>query len=242
MSALFNEILYRPFLNALVFLYNTVALEDIGIAIILLTILIRFALFPIFQKAMVHQRLSQEIQPKLKKIQEKHKNDKEAQAKAIFELYAEYKINPFTPILLLLVQLPVLIALYQVFRNVASGTEELLSLYPFIPAPAAIELSFLGILNLAAPSIILALIAAGAQFIQTKLSLARAKKAPAADQGTAESMGKVMLYMGPGITLAILWHFPAAIGLYWLTTTIFSIIQQILVNKGRYEGSGEKNK
>jgi len=241
MSALFNEILYRPFLNALVFLYNTVAIEDIGIAIILLTLVIRFALFPIFQKAMVHQRLSQEIQPRIKKIQEKHKNDKEAQAKEIFALYAEYKINPFTPFLLLLVQLPVLIALYQVFRNVASGAEQFGSLYSFVHAPAQLELSFLGAFDLAAPSIALALVAAGAQFIQTKLSLSRVKKAPG-NPDTAEMMGKMMLFIGPGMTLAILWHFPAAIGLYWLTTTIFSIIQQVIVNKGRYEGSGEKNK
>lgn len=240
MGALFNEVLYRPFINALVFLYETIALHDLGIAIILLTLLIRLILFPLFQKAMRHQRIAQELQPHVKKIQEKHKNDKEAQAKAVFDLYGKHNVNPFTPFLLLLVQLPILFALYKVFRNVGEGTVSFDILYSFVPSPEVLAPSFLGILDLAQPSAVLTVIAALAQFVQSKLTIPAQPKGGKED--TAAAIGRNMMYIGPLLTLFILWSFPAAIGVYWLTTTIFSIIQQKLINKAlKDEGIGADN-
>lgn len=240
MGVLFNEFLYIPFLNALVFLYNTIACKDLGIAIILLTVAIRFILYPLFQKAMRHQRLAQELQPQVQKLQEKHKDDKEAQAKAVFELYGKYNVNPFTPFLLLLVQLPILFALYKVFRVVGDGTVSFDVLYHFIASPGKLIPSFLGLLNLAEPSVILAGIAAIAQFYQSKLTIPVRPKGQKPSK--TEKMSQNMLYFGPVLTLVVLWKFPAAIGVYWLVTTVFSIVQQIFINKAlEHEGVGADN-
>src|SRR3989344_8878862 len=125
MTYFYDHIIYYPILNALVFLYNTIAFHDLGIAIILLTILVRVILYPLFHKSARHQAISQRLQPEVKKLQELHKHDKKKQTEAIMELHKEHGINPFSGFLLLLVQLPILIALYQILS--ASMKPEFLS-------------------------------------------------------------------------------------------------------------------
>ena len=114
---IFNITLYRPLFNLLVLFYNWLPWQDFGIAIILLTIVIRVILYPISVKALNSQLTLQKLQPKLQEIQKKYKNDKEKQAKATLDLYKKEKVNPFGWILLALIQLPILIALYSVFWN-----------------------------------------------------------------------------------------------------------------------------
>ena len=229
MGALFNEILYRPLLNALVILYQYLTFYDLGLAIILLTVLIRLILFPIFHKSTKHQLLTQALQPKIKEIQQNHKDNREAQAKAILDLYSRNKLNPFTPFLLLLVQLPILIALYQVFIGGFSD-KALASLYSFVPAPETINYLFLNIIDLQNPNIILVFLAALAQYFQARLAMKKVSSQKTLS-GPAERMQKNMVYVGPIIALLILWNFPAALGLYWLISTLFSVLQQVIVNK-----------
>ncbi len=238
MSALFNEILYRPLLNGLVWLYQVVAFEDLGVAIILLTVLIRVILFPLFHKTVKHQRLTQELQPHIKKIQEDHKDNREAQTKAILDLYSSHKVNPFTPFLLLLIQLPILFALYKVF--VTGFTEESFTfLYPFISAPTTINHYFLGVVNLQETNFVIVGVATIAQYFQGTLAMPKREKGYVLTQ--AESVGRNMIYIAPAMTLLILFNFPAALGLYWLTTTAFSIIQQIFVNRLFDHGTATKS-
>ena len=115
MAFLFEELLQRPLFNALVFLYQTVSFHDLGVAIIALTLLIRFALYPLSKKSISSQKEMMEIQPEVKKIQEKYKGNKEEQMKRTMALYKERGVNPFAGCLPLLVQLPIVIALYWVF-------------------------------------------------------------------------------------------------------------------------------
>ena len=227
MSAIFHAILFDPLLNLLFFFYNTIALKDLGLAIIFLTLLVRIVLYPIFHKSVRHQRIMQEIQPKLKKIQETHKNDKTKQAEAMMDLYKDHKVNPFSGFFLLLVQLPILIALYQILRNI--GPEILTGLYNFIPAPESINATFLGLINLSERNILIVVLAALAQYIQGKLSLPKQPKGHTPTQ--VEKIGRKMIYFGPILTIVIFFNFPAAVTLYWLVTSIFSIGQQILVNR-----------
>src|SRR3989338_3537665 len=117
MSTLFNEVLYRPMVNILVLLYENITFGSLGIAIILLTLIIRIVLFPVFFKTAKHQRISQELQPHIKRIQEEHKDDKANQTKALMDLYKKHKINPLTPILLIVLQIPIIYALYVVFSE-----------------------------------------------------------------------------------------------------------------------------
>src|SRR3989344_3822569 len=139
---MFQTLFYIPFLNALVWLYESASFHDLGIAIILLTFLIRLILLPLFYKGAKDQSLMQKLQPEIKKIQHNHKDDKEKQAQAMMELYRIHKVNPFSGFLMILVQLPVLIGLYRVFYNGISP-ETLVHLYSFIPAPEGVNATFL---------------------------------------------------------------------------------------------------
>ena len=137
----FNLILYQPFFNALVLLYQYLPGRDFGIAVIFLTVLIRIIFYPLGIQAIRSQKALGELQPKIKEIQEKYKNDRERQTRAMMELYQKEKINPFSGCLPLLIQLPILIALYQVFWR-GLRPEEMVHLYDFVPHPGVIDPTF----------------------------------------------------------------------------------------------------
>jgi len=171
----------------------------------------------------------QRIQPHVKKIQEEHKNDRDKQAKALMELYKEHGVNPFSSILLLIIQLPILIALYRIILSGLSGGA-LAGLYAFIPAPATINSLFLGFINLQAKNIWLVLLAAIAQYFQARLAIWRDPNNTAA-LSAPEKMARQMAFIGPLITILIFYNLPAAVGLYWLASSLFSIVQQVIVNR-----------
>lgn len=224
----FNILLYQPLLNLLVLLYIYIPGHDFGIAVIVLTLLIRFLFYPLGIKAIKSQKALSELQPKVKEIQERCKGDKEKQAKEIMELYRREKINPFSSFLPLLIQLPVLIALYRVFWQ-GLQPEQMVNLYSFVPSLGEIDPSFLGILNLASPSLFLAVLAGISQFIQVKMTVPKTKKSQGKQSDFSRIMQKQMQYFFPVFTVIILLRLPAAIGLYWLTTTLFTIIQQYFI-------------
>jgi len=229
MTQLFHSIIYQPIYNALVFLYNVVPGHDLGVAIILLTIIIRAILYPLAKKQIESQKRMQEIQPEIKKLQEKYKGDKEKQGKELMKFYKEKKVNPASGCLPLVVQIIFIIALY---RALDAGLKfsECKDLYTFVSCPATIKTGFLGILDLAKPSIVLAVLTAAAQFVQTKMMMGTVKSAPASGKGDfAQTMNKQMLYLGPILTLFIGARFPAGLPLYWLVMTLFMIGQQYLV-------------
>ena len=231
MSALFHLILTQPLANLLVLLYQYVTFHDLGMAIVALTILIRLILYPIFYKGLKSQALLQKIQPEVQSTQQKHKGNREAQAAAMMEIYKKNNINPFSSFFYLLIQLPILIAVVQLFRAGFSETT-LSQLYPFVSAPTEIHTTFLGLLDLTKPSIIIVVLTALAQYIQSKLALPKGKSGETAPKTAA--MSKYMVYMGPVLTLIIFPKFPSALTLYWLVTSIFSIFQQIFINKKLY--------
>jgi len=116
-GSFFNITLYKPLFNLLVLLYNYLPGRDFGIAIIFLTLIIKILLYPISVKAIKSQAALQKLQPKIQEAQNKNKNDKEKQAKEILDIYRQEKVNPFSGLLLGIIQIPILIALYQVFWN-----------------------------------------------------------------------------------------------------------------------------
>lgn len=236
MVQLFDQILYIPIFNLLVFFYNSIAFNDFGVAIIMVTFIIRLILSPLSLKALKSQTALQRLQPKVKEMQEKHKNDKQKQAEATMQLYKEHGVNPFSGCLPLLIQLPILIALYRVS---ISGFEDnaLINLYAFIYNPGSLNTISLGIINLANKNIFLALLAGISQFFQSKVSLARHKEDKKENPQTgktldiAQVMSKQMLYFFPFMTIIIAMQFPAGLSLYWITTTIFSLVEQTIINK-----------
>lgn len=220
----YNAIIYYPLLNLLVFLYNYI--PDIGVVIVLLTVLIRLILAPSFHKSLKSQKAMADLQPKLNSIRETHKTDKEAQAKAMMELYKEHKINPFSSCLPLLIQLPILIALYQVFSKALGN--HLSGLYSFVQRPEVINPYFLNILDLSKPSPVLAIMAGALQFWQSKMMM---PKAGSAQDSTAKAMQVQTTYVLPVISIVIAWTLPAGLPLYWVVTTLFAIGQQYYINK-----------
>lgn len=242
MQAIFNTFLYDPFINLLALLYEYVTFHSLGLSIIVLTVLIRFILYPIFFKTAKHQKVIQALQPKVKQLQETHKDDKMKQTEAMMALYKEHGVNPMTPFFLLLVQLPILIALYTVFKDGFSA-EALNHLYPFVPRPESVSNLFMG-MDLTLPSLYITVGSAILQYVQAKLSLI--KPAKGSENDPAVKVAKNMVFISPILTLVILYNLPAAIGLYWLTGVVFSIFQQIIINKhveGEYtELTGDKVK
>ncbi len=233
MISIFTTIFYQPILNLLVFLYNNVPGNDIGIAIILMTVVIKLALLPLSKKSIESQKSLQELQPKVDKIKKEYADNKEEMGRKMMELYAEHKINPFSSCLPLLIQLPFLIAVFRVFRTgLANGSLELV--YPFIDKPEVIDPITMGYLDLAQPVALFAILAGLSQFFQAKMMTK--KKAPvrsegARDENMAAAMNKQMLYFMPILTVIIGMKLPGGLTLYWLTTTILTILQQKFIFK-----------
>lgn len=229
MTYLYHLIFKYPILNLLIYFYQTIGLHDLGLAIIFVTLFIRLILYPFFHTGAKQQMLMQRIQPHVKKIQEEHKNDREKQAQALMALYKEHGVNPFSSFLLLIIQLPILIALYRIILSGLTGAA-LTGLYSFVPAPQTINAMFLGFINLEAKNIWLVLAAAAVQFLQARLAIWRNPNGQAG-QSQAEKLARQMAFIAPVITLVIFYNLPAAVALYWLTSSVFSVIQQVIVNK-----------
>lgn len=229
MTYFYHIILKYPILNLLVYFYNTIAFHNLGLAIILATIFLRLLLYPFFHNGAKQQVLMQRIQPHVKKIQEQHKDNREKQAAALMELYKEHGVNPFSTIFLLIIQLVLLIPLYRIILyTIPIGN--FAGLYPFVSAPGAINSMFLGFINLQAKNIWMVLVAAAAQFFQARLAIWRNPNNSAAPS-QAEKMARQMAFITPVITIVIFYAFPAAVALYWITSSLFSIFQQVIVNR-----------
>lgn len=223
LTEFFNKILYQPLFNALFFLYQFLPGRDFGIAVIVLTALIRLVLSPLMAQSLKSQKALSGIQEKVKEIQNNHQDNKEKQMQEILELYQKEKVNPLNSLVPVLIQLPLLIALYRVFWR-GLQIEELSNLYSFIPRPEIISFSFLNLIDLAQPSFFLAILAGLAQLIQMKSNQEKAGQATSA-------VSNQIIFMFPFFTIFILIKIPAAVALYWITTTVLSIGQQYLIFK-----------
>jgi len=232
--SLFNEIFFRPFLNALVFLTGILPFHDLGFAVIILTVLARFLLLPFTHHSVKVQSKMRLLEPEIAQIRENHKNQEE-QARKIMELYKQHGVNPFSGCLMLLIQLPLLIALYQVF--LVETKDMAAYLYPFVRMPETLHTAFLGVINLMEVSVFLAAVAALTQFIQMKLAVPPGSKKPAltandsAKPDISRIMTTQMVYVMPGIIFIIGLRFPSAVSLYWTTMNIFAIIHEMIVRR-----------
>jgi YidC/Oxa1 family membrane protein insertase len=208
---------------------------DVGIAIILLTIIVKFILFPLSKKSIKSQIVMKELTPLLKKIKVDYPN-KEEQAKRTFALYKEYKINPFSGLLLILIQLPVILALYYVFWKGLSL--EAGPLYSFLQTPTTLNTVFLGQIDIHGHSIVLAVLAGVTQFIQGYFASPIKKKDPATSGEKAtfqdqlsDSMAMNIKYILPLFIGFISYKLSAGVALYWVTSNVFTILQEMYVRK-----------
>lgn len=243
MSALWNTIFYQPIYNILIFIINNVTFGDVGFAIILVTLIIKLALSPLTKKSIRSQILMKKMEPEIKQIKKDFPN-KEEQAKKTFELYKKYGTNPFSGCIVVLIQLPVIFALYYVFlRGLTLNTD---IIYPFLSKPLSMHTNFLGLIEMSgnSKSLVLAILAGATQFLQGYLSspIKSKSKVGSVEVVTEEekksfqdelsnSMQTNVKYILPVFIGFISWRISAAIALYFVISNIFTIIQEWYIRR-----------
>ena len=230
---MFQTIFYQPILNLLVFLYNIVPGHDLGVTIILLTIIIKLLLLPLSKQSIKSQKALQDLQPKIEEVKKKYANNKEEMGRAMMDIYKQNKVNPFSSCLPLLIQLPFLFAVFKVFSTgLSNGSLNLV--YSFIKRPEAINSISFGIFDLSKPNILFAVLAGVAQFWQAKMMMVKkpaVKTQGSRDENMMAIMNKQMLYIMPVMTVFIGISLPGGLSLYWFVLTLLTIIQQAYVFK-----------
>jgi YidC/Oxa1 family membrane protein insertase len=235
---IFQIIFMQPIFNVLMLLYHLFG--SMALSIIVLTLIVRLALFPLTLKQLKSTKATQAIQPLIADVRKKYKDQKEQYA-AMQAIYKEYGVNPVAGCLPLLVQLPVLYGLFFALRE-ALNTNNLnalnylhalnQSIYPFLPKfiipPDPYMIWFGGPINLGHPdpTHILPILAGLATFLQLRMSQPRTRTG--AKDAMSQQMA-IMQYIMPFITLIFAWGFPAGLALYWTTTSVFSMVQQYFV-------------
>lgn len=228
---IWNALLYKPLVNILAFLISIIPGGDVGIAIILLTLLVKTVLYPLSQRSIESQAKMVILTPELNRIKGSTAS-KEEQARLTFELYKAHKTNPFSGCLLVLIQIPIIFALYYVFLKgikFDAGT-----LYSFIPTPHDVNMHFLGIINVGAKNLPLAILAGISQYFQAHF-MPKPNSSPGTtatfQESFSKSMQMQMKYIFPFLITFIAYSVSGAIALYWVTSNTFAIGQQIYANK-----------
>lgn len=239
-STIWHTFFFDPIYNGLIFFIDLVPGGDVGVSIILITIVVKALLLPLSIKAVKTQKVIKEIDPRIQEIK-KTITDPQEQARAIMELYKTSGINPFASILLMLIQIPIIIALY---LAVSKGGGIPLPginfdlLYSFVPQPDVITMHFLGFMDIAQKSLPLALLAGIAQFANGQLSFPKLpprdpKAEPSMKDDFARNMQLQMKYGMPILITFIAYSISAAIALYFVVSSIAAILQELLVRKHR---------
>ncbi len=231
---MYTTFIYNPLYNGLIFLADLLPFLDAGVIIILFTIIVKIILFPLSKKAVRTQAMMKLIEPELKTIKEKYKNDKQAQAVETMKFYKEKKINPFSSILLLFVQIPILWALYKIFYSNSLSVVNADILYSFVNVPPTISTFFLGVIDVSQKNIWLAVIAAVSQYFQISLSTPNIPKKTEGggfQEDFARSMHMQMKYVLPVIIFFVSYQVAGALALYWGTSNLFMIGQELYIRK-----------
>ena len=244
-SSIFNAVLYQPLYNALIGFVGAFPWMDVGIVVILFTLLIKLILFPLSQKSVYSQIEMKKIQPAIDEIKLKYKDNKQEQALKTMALYKEKKINPFSGVILALIQLPILIALYMVFYKGGLSQIHTDLLYSFIKSPEHINTMFLGLFDITEKNTILAIIVALGQYLQIKYTMPTIKKAEGDKKDTsfqgelAKSMSMQMKYVMPVFMFFIAKSLASLVSLYLVTSSIFAIGQEIYMRKKLIKEDGK---
>ncbi len=234
MHYLYTTFIYHPLYNGLILLGDLLPFLDAGILIIIFTIIVKLILFPLSKKAVRTQATMKLVEPELRAIKEKFKDNKQAQAVETMKLYKEKQINPFSSIFLLLIQLPIIFALYKVFSASNFSAVNTDILYSFVKVPEHISTMFLGLIDVTQKSFILAILAAISQYFQIKFSAPNLP--PKSENGSfqddfARNMHVQMKYVFPIMILFISYNVAAALAIYWVTSNLFMIGQELYIRK-----------
>ena len=236
-TSLFHAVVYDPLYNGLVYFVDVVPTHDMGIAIVILTIVVRVILFPLSRQAIRTQMAMKAIAPDIEAIKVKYKDKQEEQAKAIFALYKERGIRPFSSFFLILIQFPILLGLYWVFGRGGLPHVNPDLLYSFVPTPSMFNMEFLGLIDMGHKSILLAALAGLTQLIYARLSMGPRNQMATSpvEQSFSNDMAKSFdlqaRYILPLIVAGIAFTVSAAVPLYWTTSNLFMIGQEFFMGR-----------
>jgi YidC/Oxa1 family membrane protein insertase len=240
-SFIWHAFFFDPVYNILVFFIDIFANGDVGLAIIATVILVKAVLFPLSIKAVKTQRIMRELEPKLKELKEKHKDNREEHAKAMMALYKEAGMNPFASIGVMFIQIPFVIALYLAVSNgggIALPAINTAILYTFIPTPEQVSMLFFGVFDIAEKSLPLAIAAGFTQFLYTRKAMPAlpprdVDAVPNFKDEFSRNMQFQMKYIMPVLIIFIAYAFSAAIALYFVVSNLLTLAQEYMVQKHR---------
>ncbi|MDB5238231.1 MAG: 60 kDa inner rane insertion protein preprotein translocase subunit YidC [Candidatus Kaiserbacteria bacterium] len=239
-SLLFHAVIYNPIYNALIFFIDLFPSHDAGIAVIIVTIIVRVILFPLSKRAIQAQMAMKKVAPEIEAIKARLKEKPAEQSAAIFALYKERNIRPFAGLLLMLIQLPILLGLYWAFTRAGLPVINGAILYSFVHVPDVVNMHFLGLIDMSKRNIVLAFLAMIMQFIYTRLSMGPRGEKTAAEASFSNDMAKSFdlqaRYVLPLIVGVIGVTIAAAATLYWVTSSAFMICQELVTGR-RFHGS-----
>ena len=244
---MFHNFIFLPLYNGLIGIMDIIPGIDVGMAVIIFTIIIRLILFPLSKSSVLTQVRMKEVEPEANRIRIEYAKDKQTQALKIMELYKEKKVKPFSGVLLLFIQLPILFALISVFYKIIPEIDPTY-LYSFVHVPV-IRPTLLG-LDLTSKSLVLAIITAIIQFLQMHYSFASKQPIKSSTSVTnkdampdsaqmMQSMTAQMKYFLPFIAFAsVYWIIPATypksaaiIAIYWSISSLFTLFQELYIRK-----------
>lgn len=235
-SSFFKAVFYQPLYNGLIYLMDVLPFFDAGVIVVLFTIIVKLIMFPLSIKATRAQIEMKEIEKDLKLIKTQYP-DKQIQTQKTIELYKEKNINPFAGFFVLLLQLPIIIALYQIFLKSGLPVINMELLYSFVKAPLSIDMSFLGLIDIAGKSMVLALLAGISTYFQIAYATPPEDKnknpndKPTMQEDMMKMMQKQMKYGFPVLVTFISWSVSAAVSIYWITSNLFTIAQELYIRK-----------
>ena len=231
-----HSVFFDPIYNGLIFIASHMPGADVGLAIVILTIIVKIVLLPLSIKAAHTQHAMRTLEPELARIKEVYKDNREEIAKRTMAAYAEAGVNPFASIVLALLQIPVVIALYMSVYGGGGVKLPLINtplLYSFITPASHLSMLFLGFINIAAKSTVLAAIAGVAQFVYGYLSLPpaapKAEGTPSFKDDLSRSMNLQMKYAMPLIIMFVAYSATAVVALYLVVSNLMSILQEFVV-------------
>ena len=239
-STIWYTFFMDPVYNSLVFFIDLLPSEDVGVAIVLTVVFIKIIILPLSIKVTKMQAVMRELDPKIKELK-KTITDRQEQAKAMMELYKTEGINPFASIFLLLIQFPIIIALYLAVSGVGGVALPEINtdlLYAFIPIPDNPSMFMFGLFDITRKSVVLAVLAGVTQALHVHLSMPKLEPKkedaePDLKEDFARSMQLQMRYVMPIIITIVAYTLSAAIALYFTVSNLMAIAQEFVIRKHR---------
>ncbi len=245
---LFGYVFFEPTFNLLMFIYGVI--HSFGWSIILMTVIVRMLMIPLFMKQLESQRQMQNVTPLIQEIQKKYKNDPQTANREIMRVYKEHNASPVSGCLPNLIQLPFIYGLFDAFNQILNGAKPAVlysQLYPFVkPVFGSANSYYLVNLNhfmqfwgynLAKPDpyYILPILVGLTTFVQTRMMLNVTKNQPqqanasSSQQNATQASMQMMQYVMPIMLFFFSIRFASGLSVYWTVSTLFMVIQQGLV-------------